>query len=90
MFPPRPEDDPDWNPAPAYVFDESVRIWEGLPQVKLLINSLVERELPSDILERADELSTEHQDHMMQRYFLQITVNNIGSHKTLTCDLVRI
>jgi len=67
MFPPRPEDDPDWKPTKVYSCDNSVKLWEGLRQAQLLTNTLVQHQLPADILARSAELAHPDQDHMMQR-----------------------
>lgn len=67
MFPTREEDHPDWHSTTAHSCDETVKLHEGLRQVKLLTNTSVKEGLPSGVLERAEELASPDQHHFMQR-----------------------
>ncbi|KAF6025449.1 MRPL37 [Bugula neritina] len=81
MFPPRPEDDPDWKPTKVYSCDNSVKLWEGLRQAQLLTNTLVQHQLPADILARSAELAHPDQDHMMQRIIMQANLWDTSREK---------
>lgn len=74
MFPPRLEDHVDYNPVEAYTCNETVKLWEGLSQIQILTNTLVEHQLPDDIISRGQEFSSTEQDHLMQRYYYLLIV----------------
>ncbi|XP_067931930.1 large ribosomal subunit protein mL37-like [Watersipora subatra] len=71
MFPSRSEDHVDWHQTSAYTCNDQVKLWEGLPQVQILTNCLIERGLPPDVLTNLDQFSLPGQDHLIQRTILQ-------------------